>query len=159
MDGRTQCHGGVRACTLSLATLLPRAQVVDAVGLSLTGANLFGYMKCSSDAQVRCACGGRGTSDARARSPPPHPPAQSRIQSALTGGAIASLSMIPGGLPTLGTTLMSMMAAGATASAGAAAAASSAPRPASATRSAAAGATASRTDDPHNPFGPGTVTV
>jgi hypothetical protein len=98
--------------------------VVDAVAVALTGANLFGYMKASSDAQ-------------------------SRLQSALAGGAMAGLSMIPGGLPALGTTLMSFMSASARSSA-AADASSTASQATSANGRGASAPVA--TDSGHNPF-------
>jgi hypothetical protein len=101
--------------------------VVDAVAMALTGANLFGYMKASSDAQTR-------------------------LRSAITGGAMAGLSMIPGAFPALGSTIASFMTTAAVQ------AATAVP----ATPTAAAGATAPQVQRPgdakaardseHNPF-------
>lgn len=58
--------------------------LVNAVGVALTGANAWGYMKCSSDAQRR-------------------------LQGALASGALSAAAYIPGALPAIGSTVMSVL--------------------------------------------------
>jgi hypothetical protein len=75
--------------------------LVDMVGAALTGANLVGYTKCSSDAQKR-------------------------LQATLASGAMQGLRLLPtGALPALGSTMLSFLTGG-----GAAAAAGGATAPA-----------------------------
>jgi hypothetical protein len=82
--------------------------LVDLVGMALTGANLVGYFKCSSDASKR-------------------------LQASITSGALTGLSYLPGGLPAVGTGLlgavMGAMTAAGTAATAAGATAPTAPAP------------------------------
>lgn len=58
--------------------------LVDCVGVGLTGTNLMGYFKCSSDAQRR-------------------------LRATLTSGAMSGLAYIPGALPALGSTMLGII--------------------------------------------------
>lgn len=98
--------------------------VVDVVAVGLSSANLVGYFKCSTDAQRR-------------------------LRASLASGAMTGLSLIPGALPAIGTTMLSILGAGGGSSSGsgaAAASAAAAPAPAPTTTSGDRGAK-------RNPFG------
>lgn len=58
--------------------------LIDAVGVALTSSNLVGYLKCSSDASKK-------------------------LTATLTSGAIAGLGLVPGALPALGATMMTVL--------------------------------------------------
>lgn len=81
-------YGGVIAWSFfafaSFLSLSFEWLIVDAIGLGLTGANLWGYLKCSSDASKR-------------------------LSQTLTAGAVSGLRLVPGALPALGTTVMSIL--------------------------------------------------
>jgi hypothetical protein len=62
--------------------------LIDLVALGLTGSNLVGYFKCSSDASKR-------------------------LRATLTSGAMAGLSYLPSALPALGTSMLTAIGAGA----------------------------------------------
>lgn len=69
--------------SLSLDWLL-----INAVAIALTGSNLVGYLKCSSDAQKK-------------------------LKESLASGAMKGLSIMPGNIPAFGTSMLAMLGAGA----------------------------------------------
>lgn len=99
----SHCHGGSheeegQGTTDNTLLTIPHPSTHPPIPHHSSGSNLMGYMKCSSDAQKR-------------------------LQASLTAGALTGLSYIPGALPALGNTMLSLISGQAVAAMGGGAAA------------------------------------